>query len=860
LYLTEFSLSPEGRKADAPDTDIKKVVQFIQAQAGKTGAQLITPLIRNVCNDEGEWLLYINGRVFTQFGTEVTDNCEGKSGYGYDTSIYPGYDAISDRYYLHPIRGILPAQSIPERKVEYIRADLARQGYEAYCAAPKSEIKLQISLVENMEKFIDLYGGVRLNAISEYDLDLTNVRTPIYRDVDDKRFLMNSMEEYWGFKDHWVGTPTEAELNSAPINSIVTTTQRCIQSVRTLTAVQLMCERLTDPSKCALLPRPIPGTNETVQTLLEKVAVAIPGYREGRISEGCNQMFHSVSPTASYGLSPLQTAILNTPLHLDRSYRLAFMVAAIEYEKFNPPDLFNFFSERDPEVDPRHEVLIAAFKIPDILTNKGGGEESGHQYWDDPAILTRNSLVPEKMRTGVYEPEADARRIATAQQAKNASAQNPGSKIYCVNGGTAEYGYVDGVGSPACKDELGKSVVDIINGNSPSCSDMEDEPVVQIEDSGTLHISDAQLQNNGLLYNPGYGFGETLLRDLFLNNIHQLSQQKTETPQQVISLYDIKRGWNIGRTAEVQFYLLYPIGYELGEVTHVLKQTFLTSEQQIKEEFTDPPADRFAMSGGSFGNRGGTADHTFTDTTDCSLGINPQTGLPGWICEEKDFALNLQEEGGGSLGLTGPQLGYWMRKAQLALTPLYTKAHAYLNSCTTTEQFLLGRCAGGIVATPTGSGGSSSGTGQCGLNYPVKAENLNPPYEQPTPFSSFPGQVPEDPRHGKAMFYGQGLMDQVLANRKAWGQIPQDKIQTCEGSDPVYKGCVALLRAGDIGREIWMQRPGGAIQGPFLVIDVAAKHDVSCLLERGWVVDVDRETAREWNMDGPIDIILHEQR
>ena len=39
---------------------------------------------------------------------------------------------------------------------------------------------------------------------------------------------------------------------------------------------------------------------------------------------------------------------------------------------------------------------------------------------------------------------------------------------------------------------------------------------------------------------------------------------------------------------------------------------------------------------------------------------------------------------------------------------------------------------------------------------------------------------------------------------------------------PECVGTVALLRAGDIGRKVWLQPPGGEKVGPFLVIDCRA--------------------------------------
>lgn len=75
-------------------------------------------------------------------------------------------------------------------------------------------------------------------------------------------------------------------------------------------------------------------------------------------------------------------------------------------------------------------------------------------------------------------------------------------------------------------------------------------------------------------------------------------------------------------------------------------------------------------------------------------------------------------------------------------------------------------------------------------------------------------------------------------------------------SIPACIGYAALLRAGDINRRIWLQWEGGAVEGPFLVIDAAAGQPVDLLLSRSWVVDVDYETALRRGMGGPVPVTI----
>ncbi len=115
--------------------------------------------------------------------------------------------------------------------------------------------------------------------------------------------------------------------------------------------------------------------------------------------------------------------------------------------------------------------------------------------------------------------------------------------------------------------------------------------------------------------------------------------------------------------------------------------------------------------------------------------------------------------------------------------------------------------------------------------------DLQPDYYQPTPL----------PLRGVAMYYNPGIMDAVLKNQLAWGDVTE--CDECIGR-------VALLREGDMDRRVWLQRPGYPAEGPFWVIDQAARHDVPGLVSRNWAVDVDYTTAMRWGMRGPVPIVV----
>ena len=121
---------------------------------------------------------------------------------------------------------------------------------------------------------------------------------------------------------------------------------------------------------------------------------------------------------------------------------------------------------------------------------------------------------------------------------------------------------------------------------------------------------------------------------------------------------------------------------------------------------------------------------------------------------------------------------------------------------------------------------------------PTSWTQLSPSYYDPTPL----------PVSGLAMYYAPNVMENVAQYR-----LRVDKIEGCDEC----VGSVALLRAGDLDRKVWIQPEDGAVEGPFQVLDVAARHHIPSLLARNWVVDVDYATAMRWGMRGPVPVTIY---
>ncbi len=116
-------------------------------------------------------------------------------------------------------------------------------------------------------------------------------------------------------------------------------------------------------------------------------------------------------------------------------------------------------------------------------------------------------------------------------------------------------------------------------------------------------------------------------------------------------------------------------------------------------------------------------------------------------------------------------------------------------------------------------------------------DTLRPSYVEQSPL----------PAQGRAMYYNPGIMAAVYAYR-----LQNKEVKAC----PECVGYVALLRAGDLNRKVWLRWADGNIEGPFLVIDVAARHHIPLLLSRNWVVDVDYQTALRHGMNCPVPVTV----
>jgi len=89
--------------------------------------------------------------------------------------------------------------------------------------------------------------------------------------------------------------------------------------------------------------------------------------------------------------------------------------------------------------------------------------------------------------------------------------------------------------------------------------------------------------------------------------------------------------------------------------------------------------------------------------------------------------------------------------------------------------------------------------------------------------------------YGAAVFYAPHVMEGTARYR----ELP------LEG----YLDGVSLMSPSDIGRTVWLRRPGHEWEGPYLVVDSAARQDIyPVITSRGEIVEVGFTTAERWGM------------
>ena len=580
-------------------------------------------------------------------------------------------------FFITPLEGITPHKS-----VSLIRNDLVKQGYEAYCAMPERAISPAIS-----GQISEFFGEEDFKMSPVFMMDMASAQYPIFRDDDRKEKLKADFEEYWSYQEDSGSDYSHSELGSAPIESLLSEEQRCVQGVKNLLAQEYMCNTLADSSTCALFAETVPSTSQTVKTLLDWYKTE-PEAINSSAKDAPKNVCKNLSDERSSGnpdekkLKRLES-LSQVPLSVQKGYRLAFLLVRITNLKERNA-LFSFFAHESP---PRDEVITIAFKIPDVITNKpqdlpGLAKKTSKAYpsFSDGAMLTRDSLQTAKQQEARINEETNRRiQLETKfQEVDDQSVLGEQNAIYCLDGPEG------GAGSEACKDNLVKALTDMVNAQVRLTPDhMVCPGDDEIDDAYTI-LDPTSLGK----ISPTPIFGDELGSDLLKNLFTTIGITGLDTASRTFNsdfLVNAGNKENPGPgSVKVNMYLVYPVGYELNSIQEILTNSFLTGDQIATLEADKNLNERFEVQGGA------------SSLTDNSHETKFKAFYPSW-CDEtnmlKCFRTTL-EYSGKPIQIIGARLGYYMRAIQRTLAKEKSNVQEYLASCETVEEFLLDRCAG----------------------------------------------------------------------------------------------------------------------------------------------------------------------
>ncbi len=741
LYLTEFSLNPNGGSR-APDTDLNQVREFIQNRGPETGAIYITPLIRNVCSnlqDEGRWLLYLNGDFYTTHGTKVSNrNCtplsgesEFKLGAGLDVETEP---RDPENYNFFPLL-VEPDRFEGSLRDKFLESLAKDQGYEVRCAAPEWYITSREVQADNAINYYENQLNppdqiIHFTGEGEYVINFAESKIPLYRGNEAGEYTQkrSSYEGFFGSVNHLLrdilqdpqaGTTDDGgnyqnldvTANTGAANNLLSLEQQCLYKMGNLNTVAAVCENLQDPSQCYLNEK-IRNTDYTRWGLYGELFDLMNECEDS----GCltcsdfagpyleKEHGKIISETEFYDL---KNALGSLSLDFDNLYRVAFLVIAPLQDK----DYMDLTGEWDHSFfyshgEVEHHPMIIAFKIPDFLTNRSRFKNSAVIAADAVTSTTQHEIGLQKIderRDGIYN---NAKQMADMDKQSEEYQQR--ASIYCPS--MAE-----------CRDSndpdaaLKSAVIEIINGSGPkSCpGDMPWEDAGEIFTPGTLNV-------DGRQFNDGP----------FTNNLTKQQETYFNWGLRVEDLFSYGRNFAfydyLGEGREripVNAYIVAPLGIEQDVIYEALKFQFTPEQFQLMVEHNiiadanmeGRVPEYLPIKDAEFGIEKQHHMYSYVDPNDCKLEeveveiIDPQ-GIPQIItvleerCQEKEFGKGFKEDKPGSLFVYGAKIGWMIRKIQENLTPISSPAFEYIQSCERVEDMLLGKCSGEVGDAETTAG------------------------------------------------------------------------------------------------------------------------------------------------------------
>jgi hypothetical protein len=729
LYLTEFSLSPGGKPS--PDSDLNKVIQFIENRAAETGAVHITPLIRNVCsNISGDWLLYVHGKILAPDGTEVDpNNCETTK-----DSKKSGAKSLND-YITYPLIANPDKYADEESGViKYMKNLILEQGYEVHCAHPNLVITHEA--IGNFQEYFEQTGRdmVTFDNRDSEKINMNQAKIPLYRGSEASEATLKT-SSFEGFLGVINPNPSEEQkqntaANSGVANNLLNRSQQCIIKLKNLETAKQVCESLEQPEACTFHEQiansdyylySTPAQEALEPSLLTKIKssgldcqdLSLPWSQELGIEQ---EEFEKISQ-----------AISNTPLDLDKLYRYAFVILSPEHDLDDaqmkgscgvkdPADRFWFLSF-DPNHSschgeghiylPKHNPLFVAIKIPVTLTN----EVKNYSY-QDSGNITADILTTTEVQQQI-DQKADEKR------SKLFDASMAAKEIHDHGTEEEKLGLIINCsGMPRCEGAHGagvdllKALVHIVNGSHKVCSDFDQQvtqdPYAILNEQDNPNPIGALEQVEEIGTPAKYSAAAQRQFKLEYNEIN-FESAKSQSWDWMLK---IKKGDNPNDPTvqeKVGIHIVAPLGADIEYLQSrfasfftedALAKTIADNTLPASENRTGIVAKYLPINFAELGFQSSATRNYSHPDCPCQrdeLGYCKIDAYGNEIKTDcKQVKVKLDDHNVGLYLARGGRLAFMIREVIQSITSTTSKAYAYVASCKNLEDLFTGRCSGEI--------------------------------------------------------------------------------------------------------------------------------------------------------------------
>jgi hypothetical protein len=681
------------------------------------------------------------------------------------------------------------------------------QGYDVQCAAPQWKISPQI--YGDYERYFELFPSAVIEAKGKpdnYEINLADASIPMIRgsEAHDLTTKISSLEAFFGVVNPNL-TPEDPN-STGVIQNLTTMGEQCAMKMNNFDAIQMICDKLDGGSTC-YMNRVIPKTDMQIlylRMMLKGFENYYEGYMENfnkeRVAKNlpeapvnfCDDFTNNIEDNSKmFGIKReaqlrFATALDYAPLDIDTLYRIAFLVIApTQNEDEGGEDIFWFLQSpeqlNDPDVKP---PIIAAFRIPDFMTNK---PLSLAPIMDSSQAtrrkLTADDVLVEMDKKDLEEREKNEQRVLSK---KDDHLSNPKSLIYCGGGGET---------LNQCKEngsvqrQLSLVIMALVNGLGKNCDGLGG----YIEEAGEISTP------------AGFNPNTRTFSGVVNNSIPQEAKQ----PFAWKLLIDKEHADNgifgdgYEYSVETNGWVVAPIGTEMIHLDGALR-TFFTDEDYTSMVFNNCLADypsicgttplRYPIKGrGVAAFNASSTIKQFIDPDDpviCKT-ERDKNGIKREVCEPKKRQVIITLiETRGPMGVWGAKIGWMIRKIEETVRPLDLQIE-----CTRTEDLFLGKCSIKPLGSATPSASVPSTLIDCPLELGYKEEITQAVIGQKENYLSEIKRYHPNTKMNSEMFdfvvdyarqngWNPGVILALGREETAWGSVGAPHWLGCMAGDP----------------------------------------------------------------------------